>query len=167
MTEPRCIVIGVGNPYRRDDGVGPFVVEQLRPRIEATCIVHTKDGADLMERWSPEDFVYVVDATSSGCPPGTLVRIDARDRSVPTSFFRYSSHAFGLAEAIELARTLGRLPKRLVVFGIEGEEWSAGEGLSPEVDAAGREVANRIEQEFNALANRDRREDPRPYTNSA
>ena len=39
-----------------------------------------------------------------------------------------------LPEAVELARELDRLPRRLVVYGIEGESFEAGEGLSPAVE---------------------------------
>ena len=38
-------------------------------------------------------------------------------------------------DAIELARELNRLPHRLAVYGIEGESFETGEGLSPAVEA--------------------------------
>ena len=41
-----------------------------------------------------------------------------------------SSHGFGLAHAVELARALGRLPSRLIVFAIQGETFDYGESLS-------------------------------------
>lgn len=47
-----------------------------------------------------------------------------------------STHGLGVAEAIALGGALGRLPRRLVVIGIEGARFDAGEGLSPEVDRA-------------------------------
>ena len=57
-----------------------------------------------------------------------------------------STHAVGLAEAIELARTLGRLPARLVVYGIEGERFEAGTGLTPAVSAALAAVAAAVRE---------------------
>jgi len=43
-----------------------------------------------------------------------------------------------------LARALGRLPPRLIVYGVEGKAFEAGVGLSPEVKAAVQEVAERV-----------------------
>jgi hydrogenase maturation protease len=63
-------------------------------------------------------------------------RLDAAAGPLPTELFAASTHHLGLADAVELARALGRLPERLVVVGIEGRSFDAGEGLSPDVEAA-------------------------------
>jgi hydrogenase maturation protease len=47
-----------------------------------------------------------------------------------------STHAFGLHEAIELARALHRLPRRVIVFAVEGRHFEAGATPSGEVEAA-------------------------------
>ena len=47
---------------------------------------------------------------------------------LPAELFRASTHHFGLAEAVELARAVGQLPERLVVFGIEGASFGRGRG---------------------------------------
>lgn len=75
-------------------------------------------------------------------PPGCAVRAAAGE------FFHYSTHAFSLAEAVELARILGQLPEHLIVYGIEGKEFTSGEGLSPEVAAAVEEVVRRVKAEL-------------------
>jgi hydrogenase maturation protease len=49
---------------------------------------------------------------------------------------RGGTHAFGLATAVELARVLGQLPKRLTVVGIEAASFAQGTTLSPEVAAS-------------------------------
>ncbi|HKC86245.1 MAG TPA: hypothetical protein VKG02_09745 [Blastocatellia bacterium] len=46
-----------------------------------------------------------------------------------------------MAEAIELARALGNIPQRLMVYGIEGKNFAAGVGLSAEVEKAAGEAA--------------------------
>jgi hydrogenase maturation protease len=46
------------------------------------------------------------------------------------------THLFALAEAVELARVLSRLPSLLHLYAIEGRCFGAGEGLTPEVEAA-------------------------------
>ena len=54
---------------------------------------------------------------------------------------RSSTHAFGVADAVELARALGRLPGRLDVYAIEGASFAAGDRLSPAVERAVAELA--------------------------
>jgi hydrogenase maturation protease len=141
------LIIGIGNRFRRDDGVGPWVADRLGahgwPVLE-----HSGEGAGLIEAWSTARHVIVVDATASGAPAGTLHRLDAVAHTVPSQFFRYSSHLFGLAEAIATARTLGRLPERLIVHGIEGGDFGYGEDFTPEVAAAAERAVARILEEL-------------------
>ena len=92
--------------------------------------------AGLLDAWAGHDDVLVLDAVASGEPPGTLHRYAAADGPLPAAFSSFSTHGFGLAEAIELARALGKLPRRLTVYGIEGEDFRSGEGLTPAVEAA-------------------------------
>jgi hypothetical protein len=93
--------------------------------------------------------------------PGTLHRVDAGAGPVPASVFRSSStHAFGVGEAVELARALGTLPGRLALYGIEGAEFVAGEGLSAEVQAAVEPAAQAVLEELEQL----RREEEEPCT---
>ena len=90
----------------------------------------------LIEEWTGADAVIIVDAVSSGAPAGTIHRLDPLSEPIPAALSQGSTHAFGLAETIELARALDRLPARLLVYGIEGERFEAGDELSPPVSAA-------------------------------
>jgi len=85
--------------------------------------------------------VIIIDATMSGEAPGTIHRFDASAQPIPKSSFRCSTHAFGVAEAIDLARALGNIPQRLMVYGIEGKNFAAVVGLSAEVEKAAGEAA--------------------------
>ncbi len=136
------VVIGVGNPYRRDDGVGPAVIELLRGyalpggvRLECSL----GDTAELMELWADADLAIVVDAART-----VMSRPGAVHRTV-------SSHALPMGEAIELARALGRMPRRLELFAIEVAETGHGEGLSPAVRAGALRTARAIAREVKLL----------------
>ena len=139
----RRVVVGVGNPYRGDDGAGLAVAERLRGRLpEGVELAECADEPTrLLDAWDGADAALVVDAISSGGEPGTVHRFDASAEPIPARVFRSSTHAFGIAEAIELSRALGTLPPRIVVYGIEGAAFTAGEGLTEPVEAAvGRAV---------------------------
>ena len=108
-------VIGLGNEWRSDDGVGLEVARRIGGRV--------LDGEPIgiVEALAGEDEVVLIDAVSTGAAPGTLFVFEADSDPLPAPIFGASStHALGLAEALELARTLGRLPRKVVVYGIEG-----------------------------------------------
>jgi hydrogenase maturation protease len=98
--------------------------------------VYEGEPVGLIEEWTGADAVIVVDAVNSGAPAGTIHRLDPLSEPIPAALSQGSTHAFGLAETIELARALDRLPARLLVYGIEGERFEAGDELSPPVSAA-------------------------------
>lgn len=133
----KLIVLGIGHPFRGDDGIGPLVAEAVAalklPGVIA--LAHHGEGTDLMERWAGFNAVVMVDATRSDAPAGTIRRWDALAEKLPAALFPKSSHLFGLAEAVEMARLLGRLPPHLTVIGIEGDSFAAGTELSPSVQA--------------------------------
>ena len=91
------------------------------------------EPGSLIEAWSSADEALVIDGVSSGSTPGKVHRFDVTDAPLPAEVFNPSTHAMGLPEAVELARELDRLPGRLVVYGIEGESFEAGEGLTEPV----------------------------------
>jgi hydrogenase maturation protease len=146
---PPILLIGIGNEYRRDDGSGLIAVRTLKTtELPGTlCLECSGDGADLVEQWSTASMVILIDAVSSGAKAGTIYRFDALTQPIPVSLSFQSTHAFGVAEAIELARALGQLPPGLIVHAIEGKNFTSGIGLSPEVKNAVREVVERVRYE--------------------
>ena len=137
-------VIGIGNGWRRDDGVGPAVAALLAGRPKLRTAVLPGEGTELIAAWTGCERVVVVDAMRSGAAAGTIRHFDAVAAPLPVGAFPRLSHAFGLAEAIEMARILGRLPRRLEIYGIEAADLGDGAGLSAEVERAAHQVAAAI-----------------------
>ncbi len=115
------------------------------------------EAGELLEAWRENEFVVVVDAVSSGAEAGTVHRFDAGEEPLPAQLLTRSTHGWGVAQAIELGRTLGRLPRRLILYGIEGQDFELGESLSPAVERALDEAAERVGGE---LAGSSRPEPP-------
>ena len=132
------VVIGIGNRLRGDDAAGVVAAEQLRARVpEGVEVVSCdEEPSRLMEAWAGVESVVLIDTVSSGAPPGTLHRFDAGEEAVPARTFRSSTHAIGIAETIELARALGRLPARIRVYGIEAGGFATGAELTPAVESS-------------------------------
>jgi hydrogenase maturation protease len=147
------LLLGIGNADRGDDGVGPVLAKKLADdpvlrQAGVEVLPHSGEGASLMDLWEGTDLTVVVDAMKSGAAVGHLRRIDATGEKLATGVFHYSSHLFSLAEAVEMSRQLGRLPKSLVVYGIEGADFTFGAPLSPEVETALADVEERVRGEF-------------------
>jgi hydrogenase maturation protease len=143
---PKLLVIGVGNAYRGDDAAGLLVARRLSEVSPAgvTILEHAGDGPSLIELWRDARHVILVDAANGGAGVGEIRRFDAGRQPLPAGLFHCSSHALGPVEAIELARVLGRLPERIVVYAIAGRVFDPGGGPCPEVEAAVREVVRRV-----------------------
>lgn len=132
-----AVIIGIGNPYRRDDGIGPAAaaaLEELGPP-GADVVVADGEPAALIETWTGRDLAVIIDAVRcEPTAPGRIWRSTGADLGGPGT--AASSHAFGIPDALRLGQVLGRVPARLVVFAVEAARLDLGTGLSPEVAAA-------------------------------
>jgi hydrogenase maturation protease len=127
------LVIGIGNRLRGDDAVGPLVAEAVGRRRSVRAIEHGGAGLSLIDAWQGAETVVLIDAVRSGATAGRVHRIDLIDETLDVSPWTGSTHAFSLAETLELARGLGRLPRRLVFVGVEAATFEIGADLSPAV----------------------------------
>lgn len=140
------VLIGVGNAWRGDDAAGLEVARRVREaRIPGVRVLeHEGEPIGLIDAWTGIREVIVVDAVSSGGPPGTVHHLDAAAEPLPATLFRSSTHAIGIAEAVELGRSLDRIPSRLMVCGVEGESFELGTGLTPAVEASVEALASAL-----------------------
>jgi len=143
------LIIGCGNADRGDDAAGLLVARRLR-EMGVPAEEQSGEALALLESWhgAGDDLeVILVDAVVSGAPAGAILVWDAREAPVVGDFLRCSTHAFGVAEAVQLARILDLLPPRMVIYGIEAEQFDFGAPPSAEVLQAVEEVAARIARE--------------------
>lgn len=154
----KALVIGVGNEFRSDDGVGKEVVkalEQLAPPGVSIC-ESSGESFLLIEMWANVKKVILVDAIQSGAEPGTVKRFDAGSHPLPSELLREcSTHALSVPTAIELARSLGRLPQEVVFFGIEALHFNYGRSLSEYARRAVTETVGCVLAELNDSGNSD------------
>jgi len=151
----RAMVIGLGSPDRGDDAVGSIVAERVRGVVGDDVEVLTReDPTALVHAWHGRRAVVLVDSMISGAAPGTVTvrHAGTNDAPLPTFAFaaagRGGSHAFGLAGAVELSRTLGTLPEHVAIVGIESKTFSHGPMSAPvaeSVDKAADAVCAELE----------------------
>jgi hydrogenase maturation protease len=148
----RVVVIGVGNEFRRDDGIGPEVVSRLRGQAPAGVRLVLSDGdpTRMIEAWTGASLAVVVDAVLADPPaPGRLHRIVV-DRAADAGVHPVSSHGLSLGQSIALARALDRMPERLIVHAVEAADVRQGVGLSPAVAAAAAALTAAVLQDLAA-----------------
>jgi hydrogenase maturation protease len=171
----RICVVGIGNAWASDDGIGPQIVEQLsRLYVDTPPDAWSQNGrgdklnvapvvtfktmprpdVSLLSSFSGSDVLIVVDAVVGNTPPGTVHRqiwqpglLDSRGVE------RASSHGFGVREVLNLAETLGQLSTQVILWGIEVASTEPGQGLSPNVAAALPTIVDQLLNELQQLLN--------------
>ena len=159
MSAAHAALIGVGNPYRRDDGIGPALIAEVAKHRLSGVTMTVTDGEPtaLIDAWTGAELAVVVDAVR--CDPATPGRIHRT--TAGASLLRTASastHGLGIPDAIRLAEALGLAPQRLVVFAVEAADVGLGLGLSPAVAAAipalTRAVLSELGREFHHESSR-------------
>ena len=147
------LVIGIGNAFRGDDGVGLSVARALaRCQMDEVDVRESGgDAGELFDLWQDRRAVFIVDAVhAADREAGAVVELDPLATSLADHELACSTHAMGLGQAVELARALGKLPEHLTIFGIVGQNYAPGEGLSPAVAAASghlvRDLRDQLQQ---------------------
>lgn len=148
----RTLVIGYGNPSRRDDGVAMAIINGLRQRLGLRCLENNDDGfADLgqqvdtlfMQQLMPElaetlaayERVIFLDA-HVGVFPELIRRVDIG----PNADRAMVSHHVKPGGLVELARRLyGRAPQAELIS-VRGFDFDFGEELSPQTAQAAQTV---------------------------
>jgi len=150
LAQPTCLmsnssdkiaVIGIGNPLRKDDGIGIVVLDRLRAHH-----VKTRCSASLQNRYDYFDFgtsaidlanklsgykkALLIDGVNAGLEPGELKIFDLKEVEAQNIKGNLSStHQIDLGQLLALAKTL-KLKTDIYIAGIQVKDSSFGSGLS-------------------------------------
>jgi hydrogenase maturation protease len=159
LNAPRVRIVGCGSPDAGDDAIGMVAAQALRERLPPEVDLRTDraGGANIIEWCEGVEVLILVDAAraTSEFPAGQwrCLRFPTGRRRLQELPFR-NSHLLGLAEALELAGWLGRLPPQVVVFAVAGAQFALGHGLSPVVLKGLPEVLAAMQAEATAALRR-------------
>ena len=154
------VLIGIGNPYRRDDGVGPALIEALGAAGLPGVRLVAADGepAALISAWQDAELAVVVDAVLCEPPQPGRVHRSVWDSGQQAAGLlaaaarpgrpAASTHGPGVPDAVRLAEVLGAIPGRLVVFAVEAADLGFGPGLSEAVAASLPGLTRAVRAEF-------------------
>jgi hydrogenase maturation protease len=105
-------------------------------------------GLDVLDLMAEASAVVLIDAARSGRSAGTIHRLDASAGPISADLFPHSTHVLNAVDAIEMGRTLGLLPPRVILYGLEVGDTRAGNDLSPAVAAALDQVVEQVLREL-------------------
>lgn len=131
MSAPDSVVIGIGNEFRRDDGIGPAVAAQVAGLPGVRALTCSAEPAALLDAWTGVALAVLVDAADGGVP-GRIRRCAIGELTDPRPV---SSHDLSIRQTYELGLVLGRAPDELVVVTVDVADTGYGPGLSPAVAA--------------------------------
>jgi len=151
MNNRKILVMGAGNPMRRDDGIGPFIIEQLRmDSLPANVFLKDAgiDSLSMIDAMSEFDQVLVIDAVDMKQKPGDIRIFTPAEVKTAVGSDSFSTHGFGLADLFELMQLLG-YRVRIRVIGIQPEDIGYGHEFS---EALGARMSELIEMVRNTVA---------------
>jgi hydrogenase maturation protease len=149
MPENATLILGVGNPFRRDDGFGPAVIARLQTDENVRGVDLLDGGTDgfaLMDYMQGYEKVLVVDAVNMGGAPGEIKLFSPQEARLSITTDALSTHGFGLAEVIALMDRLD-VHISMQILGIQAKDVTFGEGLSPEIERKIDDVLTLIRKE--------------------
>ena len=131
-------VLGLGNPIRRDDGIGIHAIRLLSADSRLPRNVKVIEGGtlglDLLHSLQGVSHLLALDAVDTAASPGSLSRFaDAALLSLPVS---KSVHLLGFADILGALCLLDDAPQEIVLLGMQPKSTDWGVTLSPIVDAA-------------------------------
>jgi hydrogenase maturation protease len=152
----RTLVIGYGNPYRRDDGVAFHVVNDLRQRLGAPSLQPDEDGLDDLGRGV--DTIMLHQLIPEIAPAledyGTIVFVDAHTGAITEDVrlitveedygFQAVTHHMSPGMLLTLARAAnGKAPVGYLVS-IRGYDFDFGQEISEACKANAKVATQKI-----------------------
>jgi len=134
----RLLILGVGNIFMKDDGIGIYSAHELKksnlPHGVKVIDAGTM-GPGLIDLMRETAKVIFLDAVEMGKTPGTVVRLTAEELEQIDDGASYSLHEIKLPQVLQLAGRLGISPE-VVIFGMQPKEIGLGNTLTPPLKKA-------------------------------
>lgn len=136
MHSQKIIVVGVGNPLRHDDGIGPEIIRHLSCNSSMCCAKNKVDffdaGTDaliLIDAIERYNHAVIIDAVEMNAIPGTVKLFSPHEAKIKIKNDVLSTHGFGLAEVLKLFELL-EISTKIKIIGIQPKDISQGLGLT-------------------------------------
>lgn len=140
----KTILIGIGNPNFKDDGVGLRIVESFNGAVDKATLLNI--GFNLIDHLLGYERAIIVDGVKAGKTPGDIIEFTS---DFWGKVYASGTHNFSLFEIIRIGYSLfpEEMPKEIRIIGIEVEDVETlSQELSPSVEASIPKVIERIRE---------------------
>lgn len=147
----KILVLGLGNIFCGDDGIGSIIAENLGKDIDEQKIDIIDGGTiglGLMYLFEDYTDLIIIDAVDMKASPGEVLVFSLDDLSMFDNEQKISFHQSGLYELLRFAKALGKLPPRIMIFGIQIGETSFENGLSEQLQSELVKIEEKIKEEI-------------------
>ncbi|MCJ7586330.1 MAG: hydrogenase maturation protease [Candidatus Aminicenantes bacterium] len=126
MPKTIILVLGIGNPGRRDDGLGPHFIDRLRALNLPGVAADANYQLQVEDALSVSRFkrVVFVDAARAIEAPFEMTEVE------PLAEFAFTTHSLAPHTVLALSRELYRKTPTAFLLAIRGYDFGLGEGLS-------------------------------------
>jgi hydrogenase maturation protease len=154
-----CVIIGIGNLIKSDDGFGVHVVRRLQGRVPdgVELVEGSVYCADLLPFLDGCRRLIFIDGIDAEDEPGAIFRFSPDDVRPSTRGVSLSIHDFGVYELLMAAKLLDQCPEDISIFAVQVKNIEIGDRLSPEVSAAVEKVCRMVLEEVVGAAEPDSR----------
>jgi len=149
--KPSRAVLGIGNPLRRDDGLGIRIIEEMRrmPGYDDFELIDGGTSPDLLSLLDESiKKLVIVDSLRGSGPPGTIYRLEVGQENITGG--TASSHGLGVLDTVSIMPKLGLKPPQIIIIGVEPEDVSHGLGLTPCIERMLPEIIRAVDGELKA-----------------
>jgi|YNPNPStandDraft_1061719.scaffolds.fasta_scaffold00327_11 hydrogenase maturation protease len=158
----RIGIIGLGNPLRRDDGVGLIILDNIRKRmINPPCDIDYLDagtpGVRLIHYISRYDVVVLIDAVDFNGEPGECILSTPEELESRKKTSNVSTHEEDVLNILKLGKNISEYPDELYIFGVQPSITSVGIGLSYELERALPRIVDDLERKIKVITQRKRK----------
>jgi len=149
-------VIGLGNPLRKDDGIGIALLKHLeKKKIELPSDVKIIDGGtrgmNLLHIFSKFNTVILIDAINFNEKPGIFRFFNSKDIIHKNHLDIINSHNPDIFKIIELSKKIYNKPNKIYFFGVQPKDTSFGQSLTPEIEKVFDNLSLNLIKEINDL----------------
>ena len=149
-------IIGLGNPFRRDDGIGVSLLDFLQHnkkefKKKITIIDGGTGGMNLLHYLARFNVVLIIDAVSFGGKPGEARLFTSDQIQSKDPLITFSTHETDFLTVLSLSKELHELPKKLILFGIQPYDISIGAGLTEQLISCLEDLQIQLKKEIQSL----------------
>lgn len=138
-------IIGVGNPLRKDDGIGILLLDEIKKESDSlsrnvSFVDGGTGGMNLLHIFNRFDLVIILDAVNFHARPGETRFFSVNEIQSQKQVSTVSTHNADLFQIIQIGQDLDECPSHIFVFGIQPADVSFGEGLTEELQNTFEEI---------------------------